>query len=283
MEEAWTPIIADMAASSDSNIKFDPNKHLAFEEPKHIYSMTDLGYAADTGISPVAASEPFKLFTKQAIRQFRNEIFSPAVMENCKYSGSLGACMLRGYAAKLVYIIHLEIELTDHRYAPFVYDAWYSPETLAVVSKIAGVELVPNMDFEIGHINISVQSQKQAEKERAEAAKQQSDKNWKDTAATVGWHNDSYPFVCVTMLSDCTNMVGGETVLRTADGNVVKVRGPEMVSSVADCMRRSTKSGKGMCGCPSRTLHYSPSTSCAWSSGTHHDGHFVPCQVAIPC
>ena len=34
------------------------------------------------------------------------------------------------------------------------------------------------------------------------------------------------PFVCVLMLSDCTNMVGGETAILTADGDVMRVRGP---------------------------------------------------------
>lgn len=51
------------------------------------------------------------------------------------------------------------------RYAPFVYDTWKNPETLAIISKIAGVELVTEMDFEIAHINISVKSDKQKEEE----------------------------------------------------------------------------------------------------------------------
>jgi hypothetical protein len=34
----------------------------------------------------------------------------------------------------------------------------------------------------------------------------------------------------VLMLSDCTNMVGGETALRTGTGDIIKVRGPQMVS-----------------------------------------------------
>lgn len=51
------------------------------------------------------------------------------------------------------------------RYAPFVYDTWKSPETLAIISKIAGVDLVTEMDFEIAHINISVKSDKQKEEE----------------------------------------------------------------------------------------------------------------------
>ena len=53
------------------------------------------------------------------------------------------------------------------RHAPFVYDAWHNPEVLSIVSKIAGVDLIPQMNYEIGHINISVKSEKQAEDERA--------------------------------------------------------------------------------------------------------------------
>ncbi|CAE6467547.1 unnamed protein product [Rhizoctonia solani] len=44
----------------------------------------------------------------------------------------------------------------------------------------------------------------------------------------VGWHRDSYPWVCVLMLSDATTMQGGETALACADGTVKKVRGPQM-------------------------------------------------------
>lgn len=40
------------------------------------------------------------------------------------------------------------------------------------------------------------------------------------------WHYDSVPFVCVTMLSDCTKMVGGDTAIRTGNGAVMKVRAP---------------------------------------------------------
>ncbi len=123
------------------------------------------------------------------------------------------------------------------RYAPFVYDAWKNPETLAIISKIAGVELVTEMDFEIAHINISVKSEKQkAEELEAFMDKKLTEDDegiagcpWEDDKPIVDWHTDSYPFVCVTMLSDCTSMIGGETALRTGDGEVVKVRGPQMV------------------------------------------------------
>lgn len=125
-----------------------------------------------------------------------------------------------------------------YRYAPFTYDAWHHPETLSIISKIAGVELVPEMDFEVGHINFSVKSEKDTQKEREEIESQkrlfEDDEGiagcpWEDDKPVVGWHTDSYPFVCVLMLSDCTDMVGGETALCTGDGDVLKVRGPQMV------------------------------------------------------
>ena len=94
------------------------------------------------------------------------------------------------------------------------------------------------MDFEIGHINISTHTEEQkqaaltavAEKASRDADEGVSGCPWEDDAPIVDWHTDSYPFVCVTMLSDCTNMIGGETALRTGSGDILKVRGPQMVS-----------------------------------------------------
>lgn len=110
-----------------------------------------------------------------------------------------------------------------------MYDAWKSPETLAIVSKIAGIDLVTAMDWEIGHVNISVQTEEEKNNALAEAVNGAAGTYDDDVAPIVDWHTDSYPFVCVTMLSDCTDMIGGETALRRGDGSVVKVRGPQMV------------------------------------------------------
>lgn len=123
------------------------------------------------------------------------------------------------------------------RYAPFIYECWRNPQTLAIISQIAGVELVPEMDWEIAHINISVKSEKQKAEELEalmDRSMYEADEGvagcpWEDDKPIVDWHTDAYPFVCVTMLSDCTNMIGGETALRTGDGEIVKVRGPGMV------------------------------------------------------
>ena len=94
------------------------------------------------------------------------------------------------------------------------------------MSKVAGVDLVPVMDYEIGHINMSTPSEpKQYNSDTAISED--------DDEAIVGWHRDSYPFVCVLMMSDTTGMIGGETALRTGTGEIKKVRGPSKVKSLA--------------------------------------------------
>ena len=99
--------------------------------------------------------------------------------------------------------------------------------TLSIVSKVAGIELVPAMDFEIGHINLSFPGQSPAPVPKDSDSDSDSDEQF-----SVDWHRDSYPFVCVVMLSDCSKMLGGETAIKTGAGEVVKVRGPQMGSAV---------------------------------------------------
>ncbi|KAI1452625.1 hypothetical protein F4805DRAFT_470683 [Annulohypoxylon moriforme] len=221
----WTPIITAPAVSTIGNDAFDPSRHLAFKETPKVYTMEEIGLPEDTGISQVAVSEPFPLFTEEAVMRMRQEVLSPEVLSNCQYSSNLAQCQLRGFANK---------------YAPFVYDVWKSPETLAIISKVAGIDLVTEMDFEIGHINISVKSEKEKEEELQafnDRAQYEADEGiagcpWEDDKPIVDWHTDSYPFVCVTMLSDCTTMIGGETALRTGKGEIMKVRGPQMGCAV---------------------------------------------------
>ncbi|KAI1497228.1 hypothetical protein F5X99DRAFT_413319 [Biscogniauxia marginata] len=221
----WTPIIREAQESKLDNCEFDPAKHLAFKEMPQVHTMKELGLPENTGISPVAVSEPFPLFTQETILRMRQEILSPEVLNNCQYSSHLAQCQLRGFANK---------------YAPFVYDVWKNPQTLAIISKIAGIDLVPEMDLEIGHVNISVKDEREEEEERqarSELADYEADEGiagcpWEDDKPIVNWHYDSYPFVCVTMLSDCSTMIGGETALRTGTGEIMKVRGPQMGCAV---------------------------------------------------
>ncbi|KAI8266671.1 hypothetical protein K4K58_009370 [Colletotrichum sp. SAR11_239] len=205
---SFKPIIKDELRPTSSerpSVTFNPDQHLAFvEDPKKL-TLKDVSLPEDIGISPVACSEPFPLFTEEAIQTMRQEIFTTEVWENCLHSTSFAPCQLRGHCPK---------------YAPFMDQAWNNPKTLEVISKVAGVDLIPNIQYEVGNINISIQ--KAASDEDKAAAK-----NGDNTSVTK-WHYDAFPFVCVVMMSDATNMLGGETALKTGTGEVLKVRGPQM-------------------------------------------------------
>ena len=79
---------------------FDPKKHIDYELPSKVHTMKDLNFSENTGVSPVAVSEPFRLFTSEAIHRMRAEVFSKDVWNNCQYSSNLAQCQLRGFAAK---------------------------------------------------------------------------------------------------------------------------------------------------------------------------------------
>ncbi|OBT81968.1 hypothetical protein VE02_09319 [Pseudogymnoascus sp. 03VT05] len=190
---------------------FNPVKHLNFQSPEKVYTMEEIGLKGH-GISPVAASDPFSLFTVEAVKQMRAEIFSESVLENCQFASSFAKNMVRGMGRER---------------APFTYAAWNSPDLLANISKVAGIDLSIAIDYEVANINISVSP------DPATVAQNGSTDNpSEDNLPAFAWHYDSYPFVCVTMLSDCTGMVGGETAIKTPSGEVIKIRGPAMGTAV---------------------------------------------------
>ncbi|GAB1196204.1 hypothetical protein APSETT444_005471 [Aspergillus pseudonomiae] len=198
-----------LSARNVEKQEFDPARHLNIIPPKKILRMADIGLEG-VGISDTAVSEPFSLWTEDAVKQMRAEIFSEAMLENCQVSSSFASNMVRGYNATL---------------APFIHNAYYCPELLEAVSAIAGIDLVPAFDYEIGHCNISFNEKKPTQ---AELEKMSEDGD----SEAFAWHRDSFPFVCVTMLSDCRDMIGGETVIRTGDGSTMKTRGPTMGTAV---------------------------------------------------
>ncbi|KAL4890901.1 hypothetical protein BDV59DRAFT_75232 [Aspergillus ambiguus] len=205
------------------DVSFDPARHLSHIPPSKVHTMKELEYPESRGVSQVGVSEPFPLFSTEAIQHMRREIFSDEVLSKYQFSSNLAPCQLRGFAQEC---------------APFVYDAWKNPKTLEIISKIAGVDLLPVMDYEIGHVNISVNN-KEKPSECLEGTAETTTHSFakvgcrKVDRPVVGWHTDSYPFVCVTMLSDCKGMVGGETALKRGDGGILNVRGPQMVGRQA--------------------------------------------------
>ena len=196
-------------AAATKREPFNASKHLNYSPPNKIYTMEEIGLKG-RGIAPNAVCEPFPLFTEEAILQMRAEIFSQEVLDNCQYSSDFIKNMIRGMGPDR---------------APFTYGAWRDPEVLAKISEIAGTELIPAIDFDIANINVSINDQN-------EKSVQNFNKTDDSQTSAVAWHYDSYPFVVVTMLSNCDGMVGGETALRMPDGSSKKVRGPVMGTAV---------------------------------------------------
>lgn len=95
------------------------------------------------------------------------------------------------------------------------------------------------MPYEIAHINLSSKSREDAQQELAKY--EENERRYEEDEGIggcrevveppiVGWHTDSYPFVCVLMMSDVRDMIGGETAIRTGNGGILKMRGPSQVS-----------------------------------------------------
>ncbi|KAF4120100.1 hypothetical protein GMORB2_3511 [Geosmithia morbida] len=194
-----------------ARVNFDKAKHIAFEPPKNIVKMKDIGLEGH-GISPNAVSDPFPLFSKEAVEQIRAEVFSEEVLKDRQFCSTFNKNMIRGIGPAR---------------APFTYSAWKSPDLISSISQVAGIDLVPSMDFEIANINISIgEGNEQATVTMVDHSP------LGDGLSAVAWHYDSFPFVCVVMLSDCANMIGGETAIRTPGGDILKVRGPSMGTAV---------------------------------------------------
>lgn len=115
------------------------------------------------------------------------------------------------------------------------------PATLEAISNAAGIDLVPVMDWEIGHTNVQVGSKGLAgvrelgevptpalRADEVASIREKED----DDRLVDAWHVDSYQFVCVVMLSDASTMLGGETAIETGNGKVVKMRAAQMGGAV---------------------------------------------------
>lgn len=91
--------IGRMIGTKPDRVMFDKNKHLNFKLPPKVHTMKEIGLG-DVGISPIAVSEPFSLFTEEAVAQMRQEVLSEEVWANCQYSSNLAQCQLRGVCPK---------------------------------------------------------------------------------------------------------------------------------------------------------------------------------------
>lgn len=88
-------------STSDEVPSFDPEKHLVFKDTKPTtHSMTDIGLPLSNGVSPVAVSEPFPLFSEEAINIMRKEFLSDEVLEKYSWTSDIAPKQIRGYASE---------------------------------------------------------------------------------------------------------------------------------------------------------------------------------------
>jgi hypothetical protein len=100
LKRSFAKYLASDQVNSPVGKLFNPSKHLAYEEPKYIHTMEDIGLPLDNGVSPVAVSEPFRLFSEEAVDIMRSEILDPEVQEKYTYTSDIAPKQIRGYAPK---------------------------------------------------------------------------------------------------------------------------------------------------------------------------------------
>ncbi|KAF8752516.1 hypothetical protein RHS01_07496 [Rhizoctonia solani] len=241
--------------------QFDPKVHLAYSPPESRVMMEELGKSGE-GISPVGITQPFPLLSEEGVLALREELFSKHVLDRCTHTSDLAPCQIRGMSCRPGFASFNESLWTHPETLRAVSEAagielvpimpyelghtnvqlTFGAETLSKLGKhplraeasaIRKESVVPKIIPGFNNLPLSPVSpeDKKHEPNVTEAAcppLHEPEPEKDEHKPVVGWHRDSYPWVCVLMLSDATTMQGGETALACADGTVKKVRGPQM-------------------------------------------------------
>lgn len=218
------PTLLQTGVDARAPATFDPAKHMAFRPPESVVTLKELLLSEQNACSPVAITEPFPLFSLQGVVEMRKDIFRESVVRRHSQKIKDGVYKMRGYSQD----------------TPFVDSVWRCPEVLAACSQAAGIDLQVIFDYEIGHVNVQLDElvgkdhvwdilPPASPPRNTTAVPDSSMPSEQEQLSSVrDWHVDSYPWVCVCMLSDPHGMVGGETGLQKGDGSVVKMLGPEI-------------------------------------------------------
>lgn len=253
-------------ATPSASVEFDPAVHLDFDPTTvHRVSMSEIGLNPSVALLDFAFTYPFKLLSKEGVRQIRAELTRKEVQQHCRFETRRNPYAIRGV----------------WKYSPFLVNLWRSQEATEAVSQAVGYPLLLNqLDWDLGHVNAEVSADYPNEFNPPHAVTQNLEamlppEHIKSPAATFRknfttehyndafvaesysgyddaqkftdfWHVDDYPFVCVVMLSDSSQFEGGETAIRTNRGGVIELKFPEagyavMIQGryVAHCARRA--------------------------------------------
>ena len=211
---------------------FDPDVHLVADpvtDSTPSATMKSLGLE-DSPLSSLAFTGPFPFLTEEGVRLHREAVLHPEVLENCMSQTWGHSVQLRGIAPD---------------YSRFLEELWNSDEVSEIVSKAAGVDLQPMMDYEICHVNIQIKPVEECGKSALEQVKEfpveveafplgiKADDSSAVTVPNeedmvVSYHKDSYPFVTILLLTPPEGMYGGETVVRNCEGDLKFIKAPSI-------------------------------------------------------
>lgn len=102
LKRSFAKYLANDTSSAAVGKLFKPSKHLQYEAPTRVHTMEDIGFPSSKGVSPVAVSEPFRLFSEAAVNIMRSEILDPEVQAKYSYKSDIAPRQIRGYAPKYV-------------------------------------------------------------------------------------------------------------------------------------------------------------------------------------
>jgi len=162
------------------------------------------------------------MLSSEGVRAYRRSLFARNTLRKCACSPYPGTLILRNAA----------------EHSTFINDFWTHPATMQIVGDAAGVKLSVVMRTEIGHTNIQTTgntidemvAELTVEPDVTKLPLTEEERAYDPLASSsiIPWHYDSYPYVCVLMLSDTDGMVGGETYIKGGDGVPAKVEGPAL-------------------------------------------------------
>lgn len=203
-------------ANFNPHVEFDAKKHINFDKPgtKHRFEDLGIGKTHVKPINEIAAVEPFKLFTQEAVDIIKWEIFSNHKL--LKKYGRLNNSNNSNNSSSLDFHISGFIDETT-----FTKQAFGSEELTDIINEVMEDVLYMPHQFSMSHVNVSLAHNGDDAKENEpvdyDKLKQDQDRDVANITSGVNWHYDSPPLVCVMMLSAPENMVGGETGVRLGD------------------------------------------------------------------
>ncbi|CAM1501464.1 Fc.00g034480.m01.CDS01 [Cosmosporella sp. VM-42] len=219
--------IFDFVESELPITPFDPAIHLNYQPPSTRHAFTELGLPVPKGCPDICYTEPFQLFSREGVRMIRREVFRRSFLDKYMRSWERAPCLISGHA-------HAKNDGT------FMKQAWYHPVTQAAINHAFGYALkLQSGENDMGYINVQLgvdgiegvykltETPTKPLPDAEALPASDYDHNLIDK-----WHKDMTPVVLVLMLSDTSTMIGGETAIKTGNGQIIKARGASVGGAV---------------------------------------------------